>query len=140
MQKYRPTDVHTKPAMYLSITLSVLFAASAALAAQTASGPISIDYQNGKTIENLHITSTTGDCLTILNSTGIIIRNSEIGPCGGNGLVISGGSGITIADNYIHPEHTGSGCCDSGDGIYDSGTTDLQIQGNVVAYGESNIE
>jgi hypothetical protein len=140
MHKYCPTDFHTRPALSLLITVAILFTASTAFAAQTASGPISINGQSGKTIENLHITSTTGDCITILNSTGITIHNSEIGPCGGNGIVVSGGSGITITDNYIHPEHTGTGCCDSGDGIYDIATTDLQIQGNVVAYGESNIE
>jgi hypothetical protein len=125
---------------YLLIVLFIAYFTPTASYAQVASGPITLNGQNSKTLENLHITSTSGNCLTILNSTGITIRNSEIGPCGGNGIVVSGGSGITITDNYIHPESTGTGCCDSGDGIYDIGTTDIQIQGNVVAYGESNIE
>ncbi|MFY9527650.1 MAG: right-handed parallel beta-helix repeat-containing protein, partial [Candidatus Acidiferrales bacterium] len=32
------------------------------------------------------------------------------------------------------------GCCDTHDGIFASGTSNLWIQGNVIAYGESNIE
>lgn len=124
-------------AAVLSIS-SFLLPASAS--AQTQSGPITISGKSGTTLEGLHITSSSGTCLTIVNSTGITIRNSEIGPCGGNGIVVSGGSGIRITDNYIHPEFTGAGCCDSGDGIYENGTTDLLIQGNVVAYGESNLE
>jgi hypothetical protein len=114
--------------------------AQSSSAAQVASGPITINGENGKTIENLHITSSTGNCLTIINSNGVTIRNSEIGPCRGNGIVALGGSGIHIVDNYIHPEFTGTACCDSGDGIYDNGTTDIQIQGNVIAYGETNVE
>jgi hypothetical protein len=43
-------------------------------------------------------------------------------------------------DNYIHPEFTGTACCDTGDGIFASGTANLLVQGNVVAYGESNVE
>jgi hypothetical protein len=105
-----------------------------------ASGPLVISGQNGKTIENLHITSSKGPCLTITNSTGITIHNSEIGPCRGNGIVVSGGNGIRIVDNYIHPEFTGTACCDTGDGIFASATTNILIQGNVIAYGESNIE
>jgi regulation of enolase protein 1 (concanavalin A-like superfamily) len=108
--------------------------------AQTPSGPLRIDGQSGTVFENLHITSTTGACVTISNSSGVTIRNSEIGPCGGNGVVISGGSGIKVLDNYIHPEFTAKICCDSGDGVYTPGTTDLLVQGNVIAYGESNIE
>jgi hypothetical protein len=108
--------------------------------AQVASGPVSITGQNGKTIENLHITSSKGPCLTVTNSTDITIHNSEIGPCQGNGIVVTGGSGISIVDNYIHPEFTDKACCDSGDGVFANGTANILIQGNVVAYGESNIE
>jgi hypothetical protein len=107
---------------------------------QNASGPLVINAQNGKTIENLHVTSTKGPCLTITNSNAITIHNLEIGPCQGNGIVVTGGSGIRIVDNYIHPEFTGTACCDSGDGILATGTENILIQGNVVAYGESNIE
>lgn len=104
------------------------------------SGPIVINGQNGTVIEGLRITSS-GTCVTIINSTNITIQNSEIGPCGGNGIAISGGSGINIFDTYIHPETLAAGCCDHNDGILaQGGTHDLLIEGNVIAYGESNIE
>ncbi len=109
----------------------------------TPSGPISINGQNGTVISGLKITSTSGDCVTVTNSSNITIKNSEIGPCGGNGINISGGSYINVYDSYIHPEMTGStnrSCCDNHDGIYADGTSNVAIQGNVIAYGETNIE
>jgi hypothetical protein len=106
----------------------------------SSSGPIAINGKSGTVIQGLKITSTTGDCVRIINSKNIIIRNSEIGPCGGNGVVISGGNGINIYDSYIHPETLSSGCCDHNDGVFAVETANLLIQGNVIAYGESNIE
>ena len=104
-----------------------------------ASGPIVISGQDGTVIEGLKITSTTGDCLQIINSTNITVQNSEIGPCAGNAVKISEGDGINIFDSYIHPETLSPGCCDHNDGIFAVGTSNLLIQGNVIAYGESNI-
>ena len=109
----------------------------------TPSGPISINGQNGTVITGLKITSNSGDCVTVTNSSNITIKNSEIGPCGGNGIHISGGNSINVYDSYIHPEITNStnrSCCDNHDGIYADGTSNLAIQGNVIAYGEANIE
>jgi hypothetical protein len=111
-----------------------------ASSSQQQSGPIVINGQNGTVIEGLRITSSSGDCVTITNSTNITIQNSEIGPCAGNGVVITGGSGVNVFDSYIHPETQSRSCCDRNDGIYASGTKDLTIQGNVVAYGEDNIQ
>lgn len=112
-----------------------------AQAAGQHSGPIVINGQNGTVIQGLSITSTTGDCVTITNSTNITIENSEIGPCAGNGIKIIGGDGISIYDSYIHPETQAVGCCDTNDGIFaNGGTQHLTIQGNVIAYGETNIE
>ena len=53
---------------------------------------------------------------------------------------ISDGDQIRIFDSYIHPETLSAGCCDHNDGILAVGASNLWIQGNVVAYGESNIE
>jgi parallel beta helix pectate lyase-like protein/PKD domain-containing protein len=107
----------------------------------TLSGPVTINGQNGMVVENLHVTNPGGDCVTVTNSTNIIIRRSEIGPCGGNGINVSGGSTVGIYDNYIHPEKPlSTGCCDTHDSIFGSGTSNLSIQGNVIAYGEANIE
>ena len=112
------------------------------------SGPITISGQNGVVIKNMSITSVTGNCITVKHSKNITVESSQIGPCGtaggstlGNGIQISDSSGVHIYDNYIHPETHTSTCCDYHDGIYGSGgNRDVVIQGNVIAYGESNIE
>ena len=106
----------------------------------TPSGPVTISGKSGVTIQNLHITNPSGDCVTITNGTNINIQQSEIGPCAGNAIVITGGNTISVSDNYIHPEGQLSGCCDVTDGIFATGTSNLAIQGNVIAFGESNIE
>jgi len=107
----------------------------------SSSGPVVISGQNGRVIHGLKITSTSGDCVTIINSSNITIEASEIGPCKGNGIKIRGGSGINVVDNYIHPETQSPGCCDHNDGIFAyNAPHNLLIQGNVIAYGESNIE
>lgn len=107
----------------------------------TSSGPIVINGQNGTVITGLKITSTIGDCVQIINSTNITIKNSEIGPCKGRGVRISGGNNNNVYDSYIHVENAASGCCDTCDGILiDGGSSYITIQGNVIAYGESNVE
>jgi hypothetical protein len=119
----------------------VLFSMAMASLAQTPSGPVNISGQNGTVIDGVHIINPNGDCLTITNSTNITVRRSEIGPCGGNGINISGGGTINIYDSYIHPEKPlSTSCCDTHDGILVVGTSGVSIQGNVIAYGEANIE
>ena len=96
---------------------------------------------NGQTFQNLKITSQTGDCVTIRGAANITLHNVEIGPCSGRGIDISKGSGISIFDSYIHPETPSKGCCDNNDGIFaHNDSSDILIQGNVIAYGESNVE
>jgi hypothetical protein len=106
----------------------------------TPSGPITARGQTGVVVQGLHISNPNGDCVTITDSTNITIRQSEIGPCSGNGIVINNGNTINIFDNYIHPEGALAGCCDVTDGIFANGTYSLTVQGNVIAYGEANIE
>jgi hypothetical protein len=126
------------PLLILSATVSF---AQAPRPTPGTSGPITINGQNGTIIENLHITNPNGDCVTITGSTNITIRRSEIGPCGGNGVHVSGGNTIGIFDNYIHPgKPLATACCDTHDGVFANGTSNLSLQGNVIAYGESNIE
>src|SRR5882724_5481806 len=96
---------------------------------------------NGQTFQNLRITSKAGNCVTITGAANITIQNAEIGPCGGGGIEISKSSGINIFDSYIHTETLSQGCCDNNDGIYaHNGSKDILVQGNVIAYGESNVE
>jgi hypothetical protein len=104
------------------------------------SGPVVIDGKSGTVIENVRISSATGECITIKNSQNITIRNSDIGPCGRNAVKVQSSSTIKIVDNYIHSEHKPAGCCDTNDGVFASGTTGLLIQGNTVAFNETNIE
>ena len=123
-----------------SETLTVNNSASSGGGGLTPSGPVSLSGQNGVVVQNLHITNPNGDCVVISNSTNITIRQSEIGPCKGTGIVITNGSTINVFDNFIHPEGTLVGCCDMTDGIFSNGAQNLTVQGNIVAYGEANIE
>jgi hypothetical protein len=125
----------------------LLLARLCACADHLPSGPVTINGQNGVVIRNVHITSTTGNCLTITKSTNITIENSEIGPCGtdsrssrGNGISMKGNNGVYIYDNYIHVETATNTCCDRHDGVMGEDNRNVTIQGNVIAYGESNIE
>ena len=105
------------------------------------SGPVVIDHQNDAGFSHLHVTSTTGDCVTINGANHVVITASEIGPCAGNGIVVTGGStDVTIADSYVHPEHPTNGCCDTGDGVFVSGASGVTLQGDVIAWGEANLE
>lgn len=104
------------------------------------SGPITLNGKKGLTIENVQITSSSGDCVVLNNVRDVTIRNSEIGPCGGEGIRITGGSGIRILDSYIHVETQSPHCCDHNDGIFALESSEILIQGNVIAYSESNIE
>jgi concanavalin A-like lectin/glucanase superfamily protein/parallel beta helix pectate lyase-like protein len=110
-------------------------------------GTLVISGQSNKTYSGLQISTTSGDCVDIINSTNITIENSNIGPCGtnnttnpSNGIYIQSGNGIDVFDSYIHVQNRSTGCCDSHDGIFiNYGSNDL-IQGNVVAYNETNIQ
>lgn len=96
---------------------------------------------NGQTFQNMKIISKTGNCITISGATNITIQNMEIGPCAGRGIEITKSSGVNIYDNYIHSETLSAGCCDNNDGIYaHNDSKDILVQGNVIAYGESNVE
>jgi hypothetical protein len=124
------------------------FASPCRCAERISSGPIIIDHQTGTVISNVHVTSSTGSCITISNSINITVQNSEIGPCGtaggamrGNGINLRDSNSILIYDNYIHAETQTSKCCDRHDGIFgENNNKNITIQGNVIAYGESNIE
>jgi hypothetical protein len=133
-----------------NVSVSSSSAASVDFAAMQSSGPIVIKNQNGTVIQGLRITSTTGNCVQVINSINLTNQNSDIGPCSGgsvdsDAIKISSSDGVYVYDNYIHPEALSPGCCDHEDGIFVQTTVDgpaqnITIQGNVVAYGETNIE
>jgi hypothetical protein len=95
---------------------------------------------NGQIFSNYRITTSIGDCAQIIGATNVTIEDSDIGPCGGRGIYIVGGTGNNVLDSYIHVQGAGSECCDTYDGILVKGGSYDTIQGNVVAYSESNIE
>ena len=103
-------------------------------------GPIVIRNQHDRVYKGLQIVSGAHDCLEVTDSSGITIETSEIGPCGGNGVVVSGSNTIRIYDSFIHPQTRSKGCCDRNDGVLVENSSDVVIQGNVIAYGESNVE
>ncbi|SPF40689.1 exported hypothetical protein [Candidatus Sulfotelmatobacter kueseliae] len=114
---------------------------------QTQGQTLVIQNQSNQVYSGLQIRTTPEsglDCIQIIDSTNITIENSEIGPCGGNGINIFTNTGsvrqIHMYDNYIHPETHNNACCDYNDGIFITpGVSDVTIQGNVIAYGESNV-
>lgn len=124
----------------IAISCWLAGADKAGAAPTPAAGPLVVKGQSHKVFAHLKITSSSGDCAQITDSHDITIENSEIGPCAGNGVNISGGSDIRIFDSYIHSESLSKHCCDHNDGVYAHGTSRVTIQGNVIAYGESNIE
>jgi Right handed beta helix region len=93
-----------------------------------------------KTYRGLAIATSNGDCVQVVDSSDITLEASQIGPCGGNGINVSGGSAIRIYDSFIHPETKSSGCCDHNDGILVQNAAQVTVRGNVIAYGESNVE
>jgi len=139
-------------ALALFCFTSILVLGAAPLA--QASGQLVIQNQSNKVYSGLNIT-TSGkkngvpiDCVVIIDSTNITIEDSQIGPCGGNGINIynnsAQSSGMQIFDNYIHPETHDpdpNDCCDNNDGVFiQDGVSQVTVQGNVIAYSESNVE
>jgi len=95
---------------------------------------------NGQTFTNYRISTKSGDCVDINEASNVTLQNSNIGPCAGRGIYIKNGSGNRVYDSYIHVEGASQRCCDTRDGILVRGSSFTTIQGNVVAYSESNIE
>jgi hypothetical protein len=95
---------------------------------------------NGQTFTNYRISTTSGDCVDMNGVSNVTFENSDIGPCAGRGVYINGGSGNNVYDSYIHVETTAGACCDGHDGVFVNGSNSDTIQGNVVAYGETNIQ
>jgi hypothetical protein len=109
-------------------------------------GPIVINGQKDVVISGVTITSNSGPCIQVINSSNVTIKSSRIGPCGKDkdptkswGIYVSGGSGINIFDNYVHVDNLASNCDNSHVGIFVDNSSGVAMQGNVVAYGEKNI-
>jgi len=95
---------------------------------------------SGQLFDNYRISTNSGDCVDLSGASNVTFQNSDIGPCAGRGVAITGGSGDNIYDSYIHVEKRATGCCDSHDSIFINFSSNEMIRGNIVAYGESNIQ
>jgi hypothetical protein len=95
---------------------------------------------NGQLFSNYRIRTKSGECVDLIGASNVTFRTSDIGPCAGRGVAINGGSGDNIYDSYIHIEKKAKACCDSHDGIFIRFSSNDRVQGNVIAYGESNIQ
>jgi hypothetical protein len=103
-------------------------------------GSFDFNHVDDVEIRELRLQSRTSHCVQIHDSHSVRVRGSDIGPCAGNGVMVLRSQDILVTDNYIHPEHHVTRCCDTGDGLYAREVRDLRIAGNVVAFGEANLE
>ncbi|HEY8698313.1 MAG TPA: right-handed parallel beta-helix repeat-containing protein [Rhizomicrobium sp.] len=117
-------------------------AGEAEAAVDNSVGALTIAGKNNIVISGLKIANPNGDCVVIADSKNVTIERSEIGPCHGRGIFVNGSAGVFVYDNYIHVEDLTPGCppCDVRDNIFTLKSSNVVIQGNVAAYGESNIE
>lgn len=89
---------------------ALMFMASSAQAAYTGPlktvDPIRISNKKDATIiENVHIENPNGDCISISESSNVVIRNSDIGPCKGGtgrGIYIGSSTNTEVSNNVIH--------------------------------------
>ncbi len=67
----------------------------------TASAPITAT--SGQVISGVRITNSSGPCITIPRGvTGVVVRDSDIGPCEGEGNIVVFGNNATIEYNVVH--------------------------------------
>lgn len=86
----------------------------------TTSGPITAT--SGQVISGVRIQNPNGPCIVIPQGvTGVTVRDSDIGPCRGNGNIIVAGANATIEHNLIR---------DGGRGLYVNNTTNAMVRKN----------
>jgi hypothetical protein len=81
----------------------LLAAPTLSTAALTPSQPIVISGQSNVTISGVSISNPSGPCITVKNgSQNIVIRDSELGPCAGSGVLFHTSNGVTLTNSYVH--------------------------------------
>ena len=65
----------------------------------TSSGPINAS--SGQVISGVRISNSGGPCITI-SAPNVVVRDSNIGPCGGGANIVVTGSNALIEHNHIH--------------------------------------
>jgi hypothetical protein len=67
----------------------------------TASGPITAS--SGQVIAGVRIQNPNGPCIVVpAGATGVVIRDSDIGPCGGNANIVIEGANTTVEYSNVH--------------------------------------
>ncbi len=101
--------------------------------------PFLLNSATDVTIEKVITTSADSHCIYMFGSTSVTIADSDIGTCAGMGVEIIDSQALTISRNHIHPEYPVFVCCDLADGIHARNSTDILVDENVIAYGETNV-
>ncbi|MFO1268704.1 MAG: right-handed parallel beta-helix repeat-containing protein [Rubrivivax sp.] len=72
----------------------------------TASAPITASA--GQVISGVRIQNPSGPCITVpAGATNVVIRDSDIGPCGGNANIFIEGADATVEYTYVHNGNRG---------------------------------
>jgi hypothetical protein len=72
----------------------------------TASGPITA--RSNQVISGVRIQNPGGACITVpAGATGVVIRDSDIGPCGGSANIFIEGANATVEHVYVHQGNRG---------------------------------
>ncbi|MBL8344729.1 MAG: right-handed parallel beta-helix repeat-containing protein [Rubrivivax sp.] len=72
----------------------------------TTSGPITAT--SGQVISGLRIQNPNGPCIRVVGASNVVIRDSDIGPCGGEAVLVTGGSSsVTVEHNAIRNSQHG---------------------------------
>src|SRR4051812_24535324 len=95
--------IHAKRSRFFHELLGGLLLAVPTLstAALTPSQPIVISGQSNVTISGVSISNPSGPCIIVRNgSQNIVIRDSELGPCAGSGVLFHTSNGVTLTNSY----------------------------------------
>ena len=89
-----------------STSSSTTAAAGPRVSSFAASGPITASA--GQVISGVRISNANGPCITIPSgATGVVVRDSDIGPCGGSANIVVYGSGAVIEHVFVHKGNRG---------------------------------
>ncbi|NDP20089.1 MAG: right-handed parallel beta-helix repeat-containing protein [Paludibacter sp.] len=89
----------------------------------TSSTPISLNGVSNRTISNLKISNSKGNCITLTNCSNITIDNCKLGPSIGEGVSIEGCSNITVKYSSMESIRTG---------VYAVTSTGIKVEYNEV--------
>ena len=120
-------------------------------------GSINITGRRDVLLHSLNVSSEHDRCARVKLSQHIRVAACDIGPCGtltdwrGShlGLAITQSQNVSVTDSYVHSEHRPTNAThkpwatagpDLDDSIYVSDCHSVFLRGNVVAFGETNIQ